>query len=106
MSRALLSVLAARLREADRQRAEYAGYDVLGRVARRLVEPAERFGRPGPEGLEITLAISQQELAGWTGASREATSKALTTLRSLGWVETRRRRLVVRDLEALRSHAA
>jgi CRP/FNR family transcriptional regulator, cyclic AMP receptor protein len=106
VSRALLAVLAARLREADRQRAEYAGYDVLGRVARRLVELAERFGRPGPEGLEITLAISQQELAGWAGASRESTSKALTTLRSLGWVETRRRRLVVRDLEALRSHAA
>ena len=50
MSGALLGVLAARLREADRQRAEYAGYDVLGRVARRLVELAERFGRPRPRG--------------------------------------------------------
>jgi CRP-like cAMP-binding protein len=105
VARALLAVLAARLREADRQRAEYAGYDVLGRVARRLVELAERFGEPGPEGLEITLALSQQDLAGWTGASRESTSKALTTLRSLGWVATRRRRFVVLDLEALRRHA-
>lgn len=105
VARALLGVLAARLREADRQRAEQAGYDVLGRVARRLVELTERFGTAGPAGMEITLPITQEELAGWAGASREATSKALQSLRALGWVQTRRRRLVVRDLEALRRHA-
>ena len=55
--------------------------------------------------MEITLPITQEELAGWAGASREATSKALQSLRALGWVQTRRRRLVVRDLEALRRHA-
>jgi CRP-like cAMP-binding protein len=105
VSHALLQVLAARLRDADRHRAEYAGYDVTGRVARRLVELADRFGVPGAGGVEVALKLSQQDLAGWTGASREATSKALTTLRSLGWVETRRRRLVIADLEALRGYA-
>jgi CRP/FNR family transcriptional regulator, cyclic AMP receptor protein len=105
VGRALLEVLAARLREADRQRAEYAGLDVIGRVARRLVELADRFGVPVPDGVEVALKLSQQDLAGWTGASREATSKALMTLRSLGWVETRRRRLVIVDLEALRGYA-
>jgi CRP/FNR family cyclic AMP-dependent transcriptional regulator len=74
-------------------------------VARRLVELADRFGVPGAGGVEVALKLSQQDLAGWTGASREATSKALTTLRSLGWVETRRRRLVIADLEALRGYA-
>jgi len=33
-------------------------------------------------------------------------AKGLQTLRDLGWIETHRRRLVVRDLEALRSRSA
>jgi hypothetical protein len=32
-------------------------------------------------------------------------SKALFTLRGLGWVETRRRELVVTDVETLRTYA-
>ena len=40
----LLRLLAGRLRESDRQRQEFAMLDSLGRVARRLLELAERFG--------------------------------------------------------------
>jgi len=103
---AILHVVNQRLREADRQRIEYAVYDVLRRVARRLCELTERFGARDESGdIVIGLALSQDELAGWTGASREAVSKALHTLRELGCIETRRRRIVVRDVEALRRHA-
>ena len=45
------------------------------------------------------------ELAGWSGCSREAASKALATLRGLGWIDTRRRQIVVRDVAALRRFA-
>jgi CRP-like cAMP-binding protein len=105
IARTLLGVLAVRLREADRQRLEFAAYDVPGRLARRLVELAERFGEPADDGIEIALALSQSELASWSSCSREAVSKALATLRGLGWVDTRRRRIVVRDVEALRRYA-
>ena len=105
LARTLLGVLAARLREADRQRLEFSAYDVPGRLARRLVELAERFGEPADDGVEITLALSQGELAGWASCSREAVSKALATLRGLGWIETTRRRIVVRDVDALRRYA-
>jgi CRP-like cAMP-binding protein len=103
---ALLRLVTARLREADVQRLELAAVDVLGRVARRLVELADRFGSATGEGVEIELALSQEELAAWAGSSREAVSKALLALRTLGWVETHRRRIVVRDMDALRRHAA
>jgi biotin operon repressor len=56
-------------------------------------------------GYEITLPISQEELGGWTGASREAVAKALHTLRGLGWVTTERRRITVLDIEALRDRS-
>ena len=66
-----------RLRDADRKRIEFGAHDTIGRVAARLVEMAERFGQPTPDGLKIALPFSQDELAGWIGASREAVSKAL-----------------------------
>ena len=57
------------------------------------------------DGVTITLPLSQEELAGWTGSSREAVTKALRTLRELGWIETGRREISVRDREALRRFA-
>jgi CRP-like cAMP-binding protein len=102
---ALLQVVCARLRRADSERADLGTHDVLGRVARRLLELCDRYGASGQDGVEITLPLTQEELAGWAGASREAVSKSLTTLRGLGWVETRRRELVVTDMDALRTYA-
>jgi CRP/FNR family transcriptional regulator, cyclic AMP receptor protein len=95
-------MLSRRLRDADRKRFEFASQDSVGRVAARIVELAERFGSPVEGGVQIDLPISQEELAGWTGCSREAVSKALQTLRAPGWIETRRRHITVLDLEAVR----
>ncbi|WP_067455692.1 Crp/Fnr family transcriptional regulator [Actinomadura macra] len=124
----IMRTLCQRWRDADRKRVEFGMFDATGRVAQRLVELAERFGVPyerragtagsGPNGeagaagmgpggqsVRITLNLSQEELAGWVGASREAVSKALRTLRRHGWIETGRRRVIVHDLQALRRHA-
>lgn len=103
---ALLRVVIERLREANRQQFEFAAYQTLGRISRRLVELAERFGEPCEDGVRISLRISQEELAGWAGASREATSKALHDLREIGLIETERRRLTVRSIERLKSLTA
>jgi CRP/FNR family transcriptional regulator, cyclic AMP receptor protein len=100
-----LRILAARLRDADRKRLEFAALDTLGRVASRLLELGERFGEETTEGLEVELPLSQEQLASWCGASREATVKALGALRTLGCVTTGRRSVVVRDAAALRRHA-
>jgi len=102
----LLQMLSQRLRDADSKRAEFAAYDTVGRVASRLVEMASRFGEAGDDGIRITLPLTQEELAGWTGASREAVSKALGTLRALGWIETHRRGITILDLEGLGSRAS
>jgi CRP/FNR family cyclic AMP-dependent transcriptional regulator len=53
----------------------------------------------------ITLPLSQDELAAWSASSREAVAKTLHLLRELGWVETHRRRILVRDVAALRENA-
>ncbi|MGW5680523.1 Crp/Fnr family transcriptional regulator [Nonomuraea sp. NPDC003754] len=102
----LVKLLGRRLRDAEDKLAEFNSFDTLGRVTRRLVELADRFGARCPAGLRITLPLSQQELAGWTGSSRIATAKALRVLRDRGWIETGRREIVIRDLDALRRRAA
>ena len=101
----ILRTVARRLRYADIQQAQFATHDVVGRLAHRLVELVERFGVQRDDGIELTMPFSQEDLASWVGASREAVSKAFQTLRSLRVVETGRRRVIVRDLDALRRHA-
>lgn len=102
----LLSMLTQRLRDADDKRADFLAYDAESRVARGLVELAERFGEPTDAGVRIRIALSQEELGGWLGASRESVSKALNRLRSRGWIETHRRGITVVDVDALRRRAS
>lgn len=101
----VLRTVMARLRDADRKRVEFVAQDTVGRVCARLVELGERFGRPCDDGVEIDLTITQEELAGWTGSSREAVIKALHALRELRWVATRRRGITLLDVDALRRRA-
>jgi CRP-like cAMP-binding protein len=102
----MLATLSSRLRESDRHLAEFAATDTLGRVCARLVELCETQGDlDTADGVRITLPITQEELAGWIGASIESTAKSLRSLRSLGWVGTGRRAIEVLDLAALRGRA-
>jgi CRP-like cAMP-binding protein len=51
------------------------------------------------------LRLSQEELASWVGATREATAKALAMLRSMGVINTARRRVEVLDAARLQALA-
>jgi CRP-like cAMP-binding protein len=101
----VLELLVDRLRDADRKRAEFGSVDTTGRVAARLVELAEEHGQPSGEEVRIDVPLSQEELATWVGASREAVSRSLRSFRDRGWVRTDRRAIHVLDLDALRRRA-
>jgi len=104
---ALLRSIIGRLRNADRLRAEFVSLDVTGRVAHRLVDLAGAYGTPTDDGgTRIGLQLSQRELAGWVGASREAVNKALAQLEDRGMVTRDRGALIVRDIEGLRRRAS
>jgi CRP-like cAMP-binding protein len=107
LARRLLRVLAAQVREGDWRTADREGADTVTRVARRLAILAERYGEHrGDGGVRISLRLTQEDLASWIGATREATSRALGELRRAGAIETGRQRLFVRDLDILRSRTA
>jgi CRP-like cAMP-binding protein len=98
----LITALCERIRYAEHMRVESVANDATGRLAHRIIELAERYGEPAGRGVSISVALTQHELAGWIDASREAVSKGLRVLRDRGLVETGRRSVLVRDLEALR----
>jgi CRP-like cAMP-binding protein len=102
---ALLRVVVARLRDSDRLRVEFGGRDTLGRVASRLLDLAETSGEPYEGGIRITLALTQEDLAQWVAASREAVARALASLRRQNLITTARREFVVTDIDGLRETA-
>ena len=101
----LIRMLVRRLAEADRDRIDLATHDSIGRVAKRLLELAGDHGVQEAAGLRIDLSLSQDELASWTGATRETVSRALRLMRTLGWIATERREITVLDPVALRKRS-
>jgi CRP-like cAMP-binding protein len=102
----ILRSVIGRLRDSDKRRVEFGALDTVGRVSRLIVELAERYGEEADGVIRIHLPLSQEELAGWAGASREAVVKALRQLRSRGWIETGRREIRVLDLPAIERRSA
>jgi len=101
---ALLHLVIGRLRYADRRRAEFGSYDATRRLARVLVETSTTGGATTAHA-PVGLALSQSELAGMIGASRESVARALAELRRRGLVATGRRTITIRDADALRIYA-
>ncbi len=91
---AVVSMLVRRLRNMDEALADSVFLDVTGRTAKRLLELAG-------DNDEFTLPITQEELAGLVGASRERVNKAIASFVRLGWMEQHERRYVIRDRRQL-----
>jgi CRP/FNR family transcriptional regulator, cyclic AMP receptor protein len=92
------AMLVGRLRAMDEALADSVFLDVTGRTAKRLLELAG-------EANEFYLPVTQEELAGMVGASRERVNKAISSFIRLGWLEQsdRHYRIVNRDRLAQRS---
>ncbi|TML11221.1 MAG: Crp/Fnr family transcriptional regulator [Actinobacteria bacterium] len=99
IARQLLVLVAVRLRSASRRQFELASSDALALVCGRLAHLA------GDGRAELRVSMSQSDLAAWAGLSREAVVKALRTLRTLGWIESRNRDIVLLDVDAIRLRA-
>jgi CRP-like cAMP-binding protein len=65
------------------------------RLAARLEDLALRFGRPIPGGRCLELPLTQEHLAGLTGATRESVNRALAELVADGRLERTRGRYVI-----------
>jgi CRP-like cAMP-binding protein len=91
-------LLAQRLRVMDETLADSVFLDVTGRTAKRLLDLSD-----GAD--EFTLPVTQEELAGMVGASRERVNKAIASFIRLGWLEQHERhyRIIKRQSLEIRS---
>jgi CRP-like cAMP-binding protein len=94
----VVRLLVGRIRTMDEALADSVFLDVTGRTAKRLLELAG-----GAD--EFLLPVTQEELAGMVGASRERVNKAIASFIRLGWIEQhdRRYRIVQRDRLMMRA---
>ncbi|WP_342787997.1 Crp/Fnr family transcriptional regulator [Streptomyces alboniger] len=93
-------------READQRRLRFASATARERFAELLLDLARSHGRRTEEGIEVTVPLTSQELAGTIGGSRETVARLMKELRERGVITRRRRALVVVRPDVLRRMAA
>ncbi|EWC59508.1 transcriptional regulator with cyclic nucleotide-binding domain [Actinokineospora spheciospongiae] len=102
---ALSRVLADRLDWANRRRLDFGGYVVRVRLARVLLELAERHGHGAVGGIALGVKLSQAELGRLIGAGADAAAGAVAELRRAGVLSTEYQRPTITDLAGLRELA-
>ena len=101
----LLRVLARRLRRTNTMLADLIFTDVPGRVARALLQFAQRFGSQEAGLLRVTHDLTQEEIAQYVGASRETVNKALADFAHRGWLRLEGKSVLILDPERLARRA-
>jgi len=86
----LIRPLTSRIRMLAQNVSSLALLDVYGRVARTLLQNAEK-----EDGVLITDKLTQQEIADMVGASRAMVSRILTDLKTGGYISVERKRITI-----------
>jgi CRP-like cAMP-binding protein len=94
----VVRMLSRRLRAMDQALADSVFLDVTGRTAKRLVDLSG-----GKD--EFMLHVTQEELAGMVGASRERVNKAIASFIKLHWLEQHDRSYRILDRAKLEQRA-
>ncbi len=72
------------------------------RVALRLLDLVEAYGRTGADGVELDLVLPQEDLARMLGLTRQSVNKELRVFQAQGWLQVRRGRITLSAPDALR----
>ena len=106
VSQNLIMVLSQRLRDADKEIESLSFYGIVGRIAKVLINLEKKYGRPGPDGIVLDLALDKKDMAELVGTVREVATRALTKLTNLGCVRHVGKKVVITDKAKLKSIAA
>ena len=101
LSVAVCQSLSAELRRANDRLVTRTFDSAVVRTGRMLVELASMRMRHGGSDDTFELPITQSDLAGWIGATRESTARALAGFRRAGLVKTSRGCITVLDVKGL-----
>jgi CRP-like cAMP-binding protein len=99
---AMVRLVSDRLKTATEQMTDAVDLPAPTRVAKALVYLAALHSKPEQGGLRIEFQLSQRELGGLTGLTRESINKHLATFRDSGWIRMSGQDIVLTNLAALR----
>ena len=99
----LMKALSVRVRYNTQQVGSLTLLDIPGRLAHKLLELAQDHGQVEPDGVRINLALTQSDLAGLIGTTRESVNKAMSTFRREGLILVRQNHIIIMDLDTLRA---
>jgi CRP/FNR family transcriptional regulator, cyclic AMP receptor protein len=105
LTEALLRTLGALLRRLTEQASDLVFLDLPGRMAKLLAVLAAERGSETPEGIELDANLTQTDLAGMVGASRQSVNQILQGFARRGYLQVRGRRIVIHRLDLLRRRA-
>jgi len=101
----LLRQLSEQIRTASLRTAARASANTRTRLAQRLLGIADIQAEYAKSNAPMQLRLTQDDLAGWIGATREATARALAELRTSGFIRTGRLRVDIVNRQALETVA-
>ncbi len=102
MAVAIIKVLNKRLINAQAQVKSLALQNTHSRTAEMLLRLAEERGIKTPEGIELDLNISRQELASMIGTTRETVTRVLTSFKKYNAIEMNRSVIRIKSLDKLK----
>ena len=102
MVSAVLVAVAAGWRRTSHLLEDAIFLDLPGRLAKRLLQLAEKHGITTEKGMEIDLSLTQQDLAAAVGVSREALNKQLGLFQERGLVALAKKRITILRPEELK----
>jgi|SRR5215469_7903140 len=98
----LLRILCHRLRQTSEQVEDVLFRHLESRVAKALLNFAERVGPHGLRSPSVELHVSQRELGGMAGGSRESVNKILQNWHRQGLIDLGKASILIHDIEVLK----
>jgi CRP/FNR family transcriptional regulator len=99
----IMQVICKRLQTADKEISNLTFQNLPGRIAYKLLELSEQFGRLDEFGLTIQLSLTHYDLADMVGTNRESVSKFLTKFKKEGSISVQQKKITILDKHKLLS---
>ncbi|OGS20100.1 MAG: hypothetical protein A3J83_04500 [Elusimicrobia bacterium RIFOXYA2_FULL_40_6] len=98
----LISVIANRLRLADKEIELIAFQDVFGRIIKIFLTLSKKYGKNTREGKKICLPLDHKEIAELAGTVREMAARVCSRLRRMNCIDYKGKNIVLKDEKKLK----
>jgi len=101
VARNLVKIMSARVRLSDQMIQALATLDVNGRVARQLLAFAEKYPREKDGVTQISITLTQGDIADLVGASRKRVNQAMVLFKEQDLIDDADGRIAIKDSKGL-----